>query len=487
MNPGPPTICLGRVNDRADPREVLLLGAMANRHGLIAGATGTGKTVTLQALAEGFSLLGVPVFLADVKGDLAGLAAPGGGNARVIERLAQLGLGDRPFAASPTVMWDLWGEQGHPVRTTVSELGPLLFSRLLDLNENQAGVLQVVFRYADDEGLLLLDLKDLRSALTYAAENAKELTARYGNVSATSVGTIQRGLLTLEEQGGNLFFGEPALDIGDLFASTAGGPGTIHILAADRLMRSPRLYATFLLYLLSELFEQLPEVGDRPLPKLVFFFDEAHLLFTDLPTAVLEKIEQVMRLIRSKGVGIYFVTQNPTDIPDSVLGQLGHKVQHALRSFTLRDQRAVKAAAENFAINPRLDTARVLTELAVGDALVSPLDEKGSPLPVERVWIAPPRSRLGPIDAAERQDLCRRSPLAGKYDRTVDRQSAYENLTERATRRAAAAPPPANRSPGRTRETLLEATAKSTLRAIGSTMGRQIVRGVLGALFGRRR
>jgi len=485
MDRDSPAIWIGRGCAGDTPAEVSLLGAMANRHGLIAGATGTGKTVTLQTLAEGFSMRGVPVFLADVKGDLAGLSAAGGGNAKVSERLAQLGLADRPYTSFPTVCWDLWGEQGHPIRTTVSEMGPLLLSRLLDLNETQAGVLQVVFRYADDEGLLLLDLKDLREALAAAAEHARELSTRYGNVSPASVGTIQRGLLTLEKQGGDLFFGEPALDIGDLFAPPAPGErGTVHILAADRLLRFPRLYATFLLYLLSELFEQLPEVGDRPLPKLVFFFDEAHLLFTDLPKAVLEKVEQVVRLIRSKGVGVYFVTQTPQDIPDPVLGQLGNKFQHALRAFTLRDRRAVQAAAEAFAINPALDTARVVTELGVGEALVSTLDARGAPRPVERVRIVPPQSRIGPIDAAERREVMRRSPLAGKYDHPIDRQSAYETLTERATRRAASAPAPA---PSRGRETLWEATAKSTVRAIGSSLGRQIVRGLLGSLFGRRR
>ena len=399
---------------------IYLLPRMANRHGLIAGATGTGKTVTLQALAEQFSAIGVPVFMADVKGDLSGLCQAGGSNAKVEERVKQLKLKDFDYRASPVALWDVFGEQGHPVRATISELGPLLLSRLLNLNDTQEGVLTLVFKIADDNGWLLLDLKDLRAMVQHVGENAKQFTTDYGNISAASIGAIQRALLTLDQQGADKFFGEPALNLDDLM-QTVEGRGAINILASDKLMQSPKLYATFLLWLLAELFENLPEVGDRDKPKLVFFFDEAHLLFDDAPKALLEKIEQVVRLIRSKGVGVYFVSQNPLDIPDVVLGQLGNRVQHALRAFTPRDQKAVKAAAETFRANPKLKVDKVITELGVGEALVSMLDEKGSPGVVERAFIVPPRGRIGPLTAAERKRVIDASALKGHYENTVDR------------------------------------------------------------------
>jgi DNA helicase HerA-like ATPase len=415
----------------------------ANRHGLIAGATGTGKTVTLQGLAEDFSAAGVPVFLADVKGDLAGIAMAGSPtfkNADKLEaRAAELGMTDYAYADNPVVFWDLYGEKGHPIRTTVSEMGPLLLSRLLGLNETQEGVLNIAFRYADDEGLLLLDLDDLQSMLVYTAENAGELTTRYGNVSKATIGTIQRQLLALESQGGELFFGEPALEIEDFIRTDEQGRGIVNVLAADKLMRTPKLYATFLLWLLAELFEVLPEVGDPEKPKLVFFFDEAHLLFDDAPQALLETIEQVVRLIRSKGVGVFFVTQNPIDIPEKVAGQLGNRVQHALRAFTPRDQKAIKAAAETFRINPELDVATAITELKVGEALVSTLMEDGAPSIVQRTLIKPPRSRLGPVDDKERAIVQSVSPFAGKYDTRIDRESAEEVLAQKAADAAATA------------------------------------------------
>ncbi len=415
----------------------------ANRHGLVAGATGTGKTVTLQTLAEGLSRAGVAVFAADVKGDLSGIAMPGNAQQRAHDaftaRAAEMGLTDWAYADNPVVFWDLFGAQGHPIRTTVSEMGPLLLARLLGLNETQEGVLSIAFRAADDEGLLLLNLDDLRSMLTFVADNAADLSARYGNVAKQSVGTIQRQLLAFEAEGAANFFGEPALEIADFLGTDENGRGIVNILAADRLMASPKLYATFLLWLLSELFEELPEIGDPAKPRLVFFFDEAHLLFEDAPAALQEKIEQVVRLIRSKGVGVYFVTQNPLDIPEDVAGQLGNRVQHALRAFTPKDQRAVKAAAETFRVNPGLDVASAITELKTGEALVSTLGRDGAPSPVERTLIAPPRSRAGPITPAERATLQSLSRVGGKYDQEVDRESAHERLRARAEQSRAAA------------------------------------------------
>jgi DNA helicase HerA-like ATPase len=424
-----------------DPQRLIL--SRANRHGLIAGATGTGKTVTLQGLAESFSAAGVPVFVADVKGDLAGLAMPGSATAKMhdalVKRAAELGMDGYSYADNPVVFWDLYGEQGHPVRTTVSEMGPLLLARLMNLNETQEGVLNIAFRVADEEGLLLLNLEDLQALLLHCAENASELSGRYGNVTKPSVGAIQRQLLQLEAQGGERFFGEPALDIADLIATDDQGRGVINILAAEKLMSSPKLYATFLLWLLSELFEELPEIGDPDKPKLVFFFDEAHLLFADAPRALEDKIEQVVRLIRSKGVGIYFITQNPIDIPERVAGQLGNRVQHALRAFTPRDQRAIRAASETFRINPKLDVETAITELKVGEALVSVLQGDGSPTPVERTSVKPPRSRLGPLTPKERAIIQSISPAEGKYDDPVDRESAEEILKARGEEAAAAA------------------------------------------------
>src|SRR5246127_4372466 len=416
---------------------------MANRHGLIAGATGTGKTVTLQTLAENFSARGVPIFMADVKGDLAGISQPGGNNANVVARAKELGITDFKGEAYPVVFWDVFGENGHPVRATVSEMGPLLLGRLLNLNDTQAGVLNMVFKIADDNGLLLLDLKDLRAMLQYVADNADQFKTRYGNISAASAGTIQRNLLALESQGADKFFGEPALNLEDLIQSQ-NGRGVVNILAADKLMqKSPKVYATFLLWMLSELFENLPEIGDPEKPKLVFFFDEAHLLFTDIAPAVEQKIEQMVRLISSKGVGVYFVSQNPLDIPEVVLGQLGNRVQHALRAFTPRDQKAVKAAAETFRQNPKLKIDSVLTELAVGEALVSMLDENGSPEVVERAKVVPPRSQVGAITPDQRKQIINSSVLAGHYENAIDRESAFEKLQARAGQKveAAGAPP----------------------------------------------
>ncbi len=408
----------------------------ANRHGLIAGATGTGKTVSLQILAEGFSKAGVPVFMADVKGDLAGLAMPGSpshkAHDKLLERAATIGLEDYEYDSFPAVFWDLFGEQGHPVRTTISEMGPLLLSRLMGLNETQEGVLTIAFRIADNEKLVLLDLKDLQSMLVYLADNADKVGVRYGNVSKASVGAIQRQLLVLENEGAGQFFAEPAINVMDFIKTGSDGRGQVNILAADKLMGSPRLYATFLLWLLSELFEELPEVGDPDKPKLVFFFDEAHLLFDEAPKALIEKVEQVVRLIRSKGVGVFFITQNPTDVPENIGGQLGNRIQHALRAFTPRDQKAIKAAAETFRINPALDVATVITELKVGEALVSMLDDDGAPTPVERTLIRPPESRLGPLKPQERTVLMAGSPFAGQYEDTIDRESAFEILQDRA-------------------------------------------------------
>jgi DNA helicase HerA-like ATPase len=418
--------------------ELDLLPALANRHGLITGATGTGKTVTLQVMAERFSGIGVPVFMADVKGDLAGITQPGAASPKFKERLKLIGAEEPKFAGCPAVFWDVFGEQGHPVRATISDLGPLLLARILNLNETQEGVLSLVFKVADDRGLLLLDLKDLRALLQYVGDNAQEFQTGYGNVSAASIGAIQRGLLALEQQGAEKFIGEPMLNIDDLLQTGDAGRGIVNILAADKLLNAPKLYSTLLLWLLSELYERLPEVGDRDKPKLVFFFDEAHLLFTDAPKNLLDKIEQVVRLIRSKGVGVWFVTQNPLDVPETVLGQLGNRVQHALRAFTPRDQKAVKAAAETMRANPKLDTEKAITELGVGEALVSFLDEKGRPNIVERAYILPPASRIGPITTQERQAIIKASPVAGVYEKAVDRESAYEKLRGRAGGTAAA-------------------------------------------------
>src|SRR5512143_363000 len=477
--------------------EVSILTRMANRHGLIAGATGTGKTVTLRVIAEQFSRIGVPIFMADIKGDLSGIARPGGDKPAFTERAKQLGLADFAFEGFPTEFWDVFGQQGHPVRTTVSEMWPLLLSRVLNLNEVQSGVLTLIFKIADDNGLLLLDLKDLRAMAQFVGDNAAEFRTGYGNISAASIGAIQRGLLTLEEQGGGEFFGEPALDLSDLMQTGAGGRGVVNILAADRLMQSPKLYATFLLWMLAELYETLPEVGDLDKPKLVFFFDEAHLLFTDAPKALEEKIEQVVRLIRSKGVGVYFVTQNPLDIPETVLGQLGNRVQHALRAFTPKDQKAVKAAAQTFRPNPKLDVAEAIMELAVGEALVSVLDAKGSPTEVERAMVFPPRSRLAPLSPEERAAVVKGSVLYGHYEAVVDRESAYEKLKAKAGGDAAPAeadggilgtPGPRGRDarPSSQAGGLFGAMAKSAAHAIGSQIGRQIIRGVLGSILGGR-
>jgi DNA helicase HerA-like ATPase len=476
------------------PQDLFLLPALANRHGLVAGATGTGKTVTLRVLAEGFSRIGVPVFLADVKGDLSGLARPGGDSEKIAARAKELGIALAP-EAYPVAFLDVFGEGGHPLRATISDVGPLLLSRILDLNETQAGVLQVVFKAADEAGLLLLDVKDLRAMLEYATQNAGALRARYGNVASTSVGAVQRALLALEQEGGDRLFGEPALDLGDLLRTDLSGRGQITVLHAERLFRSPRLYAAVLLWLLSELFEQLPEVGDPEKPRLALFLDEAHLLFADAPQELQDKIEQVVRLIRSKGVGVYLVTQNPLDVPDKVLGQLGNRVQHALRAFTPRDQKAVRSAAETFRANPKVDVEKAITELAVGEALVSLLDERGSPRPVERAFVVPPRSRLAPLAPDERAEVIRASPLRGRYDTAVDRESAYERLQQRAQAREAAAPPPgAPAGRGRAEKTATDVAgdmigkmAQSAMRAAGTQIGREIMRGILGSMFGGRR
>jgi len=489
--------------------ELLMLPQLANRHGLIAGATGTGKTVTLRVMAEHFSAMGVPVFMADVKGDLAGIA-DAGQDPKMTDRAKKLGVEDYAFKSYPVTFWDVYGEQGHNVRATVSEMGPLLLSRMLNLNDTQEGVLAVAFKVADDQGLLLLDMKDLRAMLQFIGDHGAELRTEYGNVSAASVGTIQRGLLALEQQGGGALFGEPALDLNDLLQNDTDGRGMINILTADKLMQNPKTYATLLLWLLSELYETLPEVGDPEKPKLVFFFDEAHLLFDEAPKVLLEKIEQVVRLIRSKGVGVFFVTQNPLDVPDVVLGQLGNRVQHALRAFTPRDQKAVRAAAETFRANPKVNVETAIGELAVGEALVSLLDEKGTPQPVERAMIVPPESRLGPTDAAHRQQIIKNSVLYGHYEKAVDRESAYETLKARADQALQSAAPKAQPAPTQTaqpsstqsgggwlgqlgqtiftgtgrRESVAEAMAKSAVRAVGSSVGRQIVRGVLGSILG---
>ena len=472
-------------------QDLSLLPALANRHGLIAGATGTGKTVSLRVLAEAFSRMGVPVFLADVKGDLSGLARPGGDSDKVLARARELGIELAPEAC-PVAFLDVFGEGGHPLRSTISEMGPLLLSRILGLNETQAGVLHVTFRAADDEGLLLLDVKDLRAMLEHVSQNAGALRAKYGNVTSTSVGAIQRALLALEGEGADKLFGEPALELADLLRTDLAGRGQVTVLHAERLYRSPKLYAAVLLWILSELFEHLPEVGDPEKPRLVLFLDEAHLLFEDAPAELQSKIEQVVRLIRSKGVGVYLVTQNPLDVPETVLGQLGNRIQHALRAFTPRDQKAVKAAAETFRANPGLDVTEAIGQLAVGEALVSFLDDKGTPRPVERALVVPPRSRMKPLSPDERADVIAKSPLRGRYDTPVDRESAYEVLKGRAEARQAAPPPQApQRGRGRAPATagevatdMLGKAAQSAVRAAGTQIGRAIVRGVLGSIFG---
>ncbi|MEK8032657.1 helicase HerA-like C-terminal domain-containing protein [Ideonella sp. DXS29W] len=508
--------------------ECHLLPSLANRHGLITGATGTGKTITLQTLAEGFSKIGVPVFMADVKGDLTGITQAGRISDKLATVLQERGLEPPTPLACPATLWDVFGEMGHPVRATISDMGPLLLARMLALNETQSGVLNLVFKIADDHGLALLDLKDLRAMLQHVGENASQYTTEYGNVSAASIGAIQRGLLQIEEQGGDQFFGEPMLNIGDFMQTVEvahGGVstpmGVINILAADKLMNAPRLYATFLLWMLSELFETLPEVGDVEKPKLVFFFDEAHLLFKDAPAALVERIELVVRLVRSKGVGVYFVTQNPLDVPDTVLGQLGNRVQHALRAFTPRDQKAVRTAAETMRANPALDVAAAIGELAVGEALVSFLDDKGRPSITQRVFVVPPGGQIGPVTPAQRQALLQDSLVAGVYEKAIDRESAYEKLkgravasadtaqsmadeADRATRRAPEGAPAAETSAaggglwgglsdvlfgstgprGGRREGLAESAARSAMRSVGSAVGREIVRGVLGSILG---
>lgn len=504
---------------RANGQDISILSNFANRHGLVAGATGTGKTVTLQKMAESFASIGVPVFMADVKGDLSGIGAKGELKPKLQERLTALGVSDWDPAKCTAVFWDVFGEAGHPVRATISDMGPLLLSRLLALNETQAGVLQIVFKVADDNGLLLLDLKDLRAMAQWVGDNAKTLTTDYGNVSAASIGAIQRGLLTLESQGGDRFFGEPMLNIADLMQTDADGKGVINILAADKLYNAPKLYATFLLWLLAELFEQLPEAGDLDKPKFVFFFDEAHLLFDDAPEALLEKIEQVVRLIRSKGVGIYFVTQNPLDIPDAVLGQLGNRVQHALRAFTPRDQKAVKTAAETMRAKPGFNAEAAITELGVGEALISFLDAKGTPGMVERAMVLPPMSRIGPMTADERIAAINNSLVYGVYEEAQDRESAFEKLRGAPAAAAgngggkAAPTPPGQPTPaeeggdllgglggalggilfgttgprGGKHDGLAQMAAKSVARTVGSAVGREIVRGVLGSILGGRK
>ncbi len=479
-------------------RQIQLNAGMANRHGLITGATGTGKTITLQVLAESFSRLGVPVFTADIKGDLSGLAGPGKAHPKVTERLEYIQITDHPFETSPVLFWDLFGKQGHAVRTTVSEMGPTLLANLLELNETQEGVLQIAFSLADDEGLLLLDLKDLRAMLNWVADNAATLEREYGRVSRQSVTAILRRLLVLEEAGGEVFFGEPAIRIEHLMQSDFSGRGVISILDATTLYHSPRIYATFLLWLLSELMEELPERGDTDLPKLVFFFDEAHLLFSSAPKALLEKITQVVRLIRSKGVGVFFITQYPSDVPDEVIGQLGNRIQHALRAFTPKDKKAVKAAAETFRPNPAFDTMEAIGNLGVGEALISTLDKKGVPSVVERTLMAPPRSQFGPVSEEERSRIIGRSPIKATYDQTVDRESAYELLKKREAevikRREEEARQDAagkeerkkSRSGGSRRQSAGEAFIKSVARAVGSSLGRQIIRGILGSITGKR-
>ena len=498
---------------KSGDKDLALLPALANRHGCITGATGTGKTVSLQTMAQGFSRLGVPVFMADIKSDLSGIGKAGASSDKLKKRLAEHGLPEPQWGACPVTFWDVFGEQGHPVRATVSDMGPLLLARLLNLNDTQEGVLTLAFKIADDNGLLLLDLKDLRAMLQFVGDNAAQFKTQYGNISAASIGAIQRGLLTLESQGGDKFFGEPMLNVADLI-QTVDGQGVVNLLAADKLMNSPRLYGCFLLWLLSELFENLPEVGDLDKPKLVFFFDEAHLLFDDAPAALTEKVEQVVRLIRSKGVGVYFCTQNPIDIPEKVLGQLGNRVQHALRAFTPRDQKAVKSVAETMRPNPKLDINQVILELAVGEALVSLLDAKGQPGITERAWMLAPGSQLGPLTEAERKALIAQSVVAGVYDKTVDRESAFEKLQagagaaaangdKGAAKGGAAQPAQADSGGlmgqlssilfgstgprGGRREGMLESAAKSAARSASTQVAREITRGILGGLLGGRK
>ena len=490
-----------------DEVAVTLLPKFGNRHGLVAGATGTGKTVTLMTLAEGFSKLGVPVFMADVKGDVSGLAVAGDGNEKILQRAKDLGVADYAPGASPVIFWDLYGKKGHPVRTTVSEIGSLLLARILELNDTQSGVLDIVFKLADDRGLLLLDLDDLRALLALVADERKDIATEYGLVSTASVGAIQRALLRLAQNGGEGFFGEPALELADLMRTTTDGRGVIGILAADQLILNPRLYSSFLLWLLSELFEQLPEVGDLDKPKLVFVFDEAHLLFDDSPPALVQRVEQVVRLIRSKGVGVYFCSQFPDDVPDNILGQLGNRVQHALRAFTPRDQKAVRTAAETFVPNAKLDVAEAISKLGTGEALVSTLQDKGVPMPVQQTLIAPPRCRMGSINDAERAQVRAGSPVGAKYDHAIDRESASELLAKRAETAAekAEAPPAKTRAQDdsqeggfgqavkdavfgtRRRQGMVETMAKQTARTVGNQVGRQILRGLLGGIFGGKR
>ena len=484
-------------------QEVRLLAEYANRHGLVAGATGTGKTVSLLVLAEGFSRMGVPVFMADVKGDVAGLAAPGTPHDKIRQRIEQIGIRDHVFEASPVVLWDIYGTSGHPVRTTISEMGPTLLSRILQLNHTQSGIMDIVFRLVDDQGLLLLDIDDLRTLLGYIAAHRKEISSVYGLISPQSIAAIQRSLLSLEQEGGRSFFGEPALDFTDLMRTDLTGKGVINILAADKLILKPRLYSTFLLWLLSELFETLPEIGDMEKPRLVFFFDEAHLLFDDAPASLVQKVEQVIRIIRSKGVGIYFCSQFPDDVPNTILGQLGNRIQHALRAYTPRDQKAVRTAAETFVSNPKLDVASIISRLGTGEALVSTLQEKGVPMPVEKTMISPPRCRMGALTPQERATVILRSPVGLKYDMPVNRESAHEILTRRAQETASNIPGPDNgrnqtapekNSPfkdflwgTKRRQGMVETLAKQTARTVGSQIGRQIFRGLLGGLFGKKK
>jgi len=495
---------------------VHLLPRYGNRHGLVAGATGTGKSVSLMAMAEQFSRRGTPVFIADVKGDIAGLAVPGAHSDRLQQRLDQLGMADWQPEPNPVIFWDIYGEQGHPLRTTVSQMGPTLLSRVLELNDTQSGAIDIVFKLADDEGLLLLDLDDLRALLNLVAEQRQEVSTRYGLIASATLGAVQRALLRLEQAGGKAFFGEPALELADLLRQDMSGRGIIHLLAADKLFLSPRLYSSFLLWMLSELFETLPEVGDVETPKLVFIFDEAHLLFSDCPPALRQRVEQVVRLIRSKGVGVYFCSQLPDDVPSEVLGQLGNRIQHALRAFTPRDQKAVRVAAETFVPNPAFKTAEVITQLGVGEALVSTLQDKGIPMPVERTIMAPPRCRMGAITPEERATVRNRSPVGAKYDVSINRESAYEILSARAEEAAAAADAarreaeaakaqqtaaktqPAAQPAGNSwlrdmlfgtgrRQGAIEATTKSAMRTVGNQLGRQILRGVLGGMSGGKR
>ncbi|TAK59649.1 helicase HerA-like domain-containing protein [Methylobacter sp.] len=476
--------------------QVIMDAAMGNRHGMISGATGTGKTITLQILAEGFSKIGVPVFLADIKGDLSGITVPGQPHEKISERVQQIGIANYQHHGNPAVFWDIFAKMGHPVRTTISDMGPLLLSNLLELNDTQTGVLYSCFKIADDNGLLLLDLKDLRSMLRWMGDESKELQTEYGNISDASLGAIQRQLLVLEEQGAEMFFGEPAIQLGDFCKTDFSGNGVISILDATELNRkSPRLYAAFLLWLLSDLFETLPEVGDSDRPKLVLFFDEAHLLFDQAPKVLVDKIEQIVRLIRSKGVGVYFISQSPLDIPEDILGQLGLKIQHALRAYTPKDQQVIKSVAGTFRSNPKLDTETVIQELKTGEALVSVLNKDGSPAPVERIFIRPPESQLGSISPQQRDEIMRRSPFSGRYEQEIDRESAYELLKKKAERQADKAveelqikqPEKTTSSQSRGRQSVGEALLKSAARSIGSTVGRQIIRGIMGSLLGGRR